>query len=504
MSDKPQTQSALLPHNYEMVIGLEVHAQITTRSKLFSGSSTQFGAEPNTQASPIDLAMPGMLPVLNSGAVDAGIKLGLAIEAQINPTSVFARKNYFYPDLPKGYQISQYDQPIVEHGKITIELDNGAERTINITRMHLEEDAGKSIHDIGASTVSHVDLNRAGVPLMEIVSEPEIRTPEEAGAYMKKMRTLLRFLGICDGDMEKGNLRCDANVSVRKIGEDKLRTRCEIKNLNSIRHVMHAIQHEAERHVSVWESGGEVSQETRLWDPDKEETRSLRSKEDAHDYRYFPDPDLLPLNISVGRIFKIKETMPRLPNALKADFLQMGLSAGDATLLTSDKAYVDYFNTLIEPAPAQAGALSGQGTRRDPKQAANWLMVELFGALNKLNKPLEESPISPAQLGELLDLISSGKISGKMAKQVFATMLETGEGAAAIVQKSGMGQISDEGQLRDICERVVSHNLDLVAKYKAGNERIFGSFVGKVMAETKGQANPEVVNRLLKEAIDKA
>jgi aspartyl-tRNA(Asn)/glutamyl-tRNA(Gln) amidotransferase subunit B len=485
MSDKQ-----LLPHNYEMVIGLEVHAQITTKSKLFSGSSTQFGAEPNTQASSIDLAMPGMLPVLNSGAVDAGIKLGLAIEAQINPTSVFARKNYFYPDLPKGYQISQYDQPIVEHGKLTIELDDGSERVINITRMHLEEDAGKSIHDIGASTVSHVDLNRAGVPLMEIVSEPEIRTPEEAGAYMKKMRTLLRFLGICDGDMEKGNLRCDANVSVRKIGEDKLRTRCEIKNLNSIRHVMHAIQHEAERHVSVWESGGTVSQETRLWDPDKEETRPLRSKEDAHDYRYFPDPDLLPLNISVGRIFKIKETMPKLPDALKAEFLQMGLSAGDALLLTSDKAYVDYFNELSKS--------------RDAKIAANWMTVELFGALNKMDKPLEESPISPAQLGELLDLISSGKISGKMAKQVFATMLETGEGAAKIVEKSGMGQISDEGQLREICERVISQNLDIVAKYKAGNERIFGSFVGKVMAETKGQANPEVVNRLLKEAIDKA
>ncbi|HEX2859469.1 MAG TPA: Asp-tRNA(Asn)/Glu-tRNA(Gln) amidotransferase subunit GatB [Alphaproteobacteria bacterium] len=486
MSEK----APLLPHGYEMVIGLEVHAQITTRSKLFSGSSTAFGAEPNTQASTIDLGMPGMLPVLNAGAVDAGIKLGLAINAQINQTSVFARKNYFYPDLPKGYQISQFDQPIVEFGELNIDLPDGSQKLIKITRMHLEEDAGKSIHDLGPATVSYVDLNRAGVPLMEIVSEPDIRTPEEAGAYMKKMRTLLRFLGICDGDMEKGNLRCDANVSVRKVGEDKLRTRCEIKNLNSIRHVMHAIQHEAERHVSVWESGGTVDQETRLWDPDKEETRPLRSKEDAHDYRYFPCPDLLPLNISVKRIFDIKEKMPKLPDVLKAEFLAMGLSEGDATLLTSDKAYVDYFNDLA------------QG--RDAKLAANWMMVELFGALNKTGTELENAPLKPQQLGELVDLISSGKISGKMAKQVFATMLETGKAAGAIVAESGMGQISDEGALGAICSKVIAENLDLVAKYKGGNERIFGSFVGKVMAETKGQANPEVVNRLLKEAIDKA
>ncbi|RYG59720.1 MAG: Asp-tRNA(Asn)/Glu-tRNA(Gln) amidotransferase subunit GatB, partial [Alphaproteobacteria bacterium] len=282
-----------LPHNYEMVIGLEVHAQVTTKSKLFSASATTFGAEPNTQANEIDLGMPGMLPVLNAGAVDAGIKLGLAIDADINPSSVFARKNYYYPDLPKGYQISQFDQPIVLKGKIDIDLADGSSRTINITRMHLEEDAGKSIHDMGSGNVSYVDLNRAGVPLMEIVSEPELRNPEEAGAYMKKMRTLLRFLEICDGDMEKGNLRCDANVSVRKIGSTELKTRCEIKNLNSIRHVMHAIQHEAERQVGVWESGGTVDQETRLWDPDLNETRTLRSKEDAHDYRYFPDPDLI-------------------------------------------------------------------------------------------------------------------------------------------------------------------------------------------------------------------
>jgi aspartyl-tRNA(Asn)/glutamyl-tRNA(Gln) amidotransferase subunit B len=496
-----------LPHNYEMVIGLEVHAQVTTVSKLFSGSSTTFGAEPNTQASAIDLAMPGMLPVLNSGAVDAGIKLGLAIEAQINPTSVFARKNYFYPDLPKGYQISQFSQPIVEHGKLTIDLPDGGEKVINITRMHLEEDAGKSIHDL-SPTQSYVDLNRAGVPLMEIVSEPELRTPEEAGAYMKKMRTLLRFLGICDGDMEKGNLRCDANVSVRKIGSTELKTRCEIKNLNSIRHVMHAIRHEAERQVEVWEAGGTVQQETRLWDPDKAETRALRSKEEAHDYRYFPDPDLLPLTLNVGRIFKIKESMPKLPDALKADFLALGLSADDATLLTSDKAYVDYFMELITGTapttgviPAQAGI---QEPVRDAKTSANWLTGELFAALNKTNTDLEDSPLKPAQLGELLDLIASGELSGKMAKQVFAAMLETGEGAQKIVEKQGLAQISDEGALKAIIGKIVAANPDSVAKVKAGQERVFGFFVGQVMKETKGQANPELVNKLIKEAIDAA
>lgn len=485
-----------LPHNYEMVIGLEVHAQVTTKSKLFSGSSTAFGAEPNTQANSIDLGMPGMLPVLNSGAVDAGIKLGLAIEATVNTTSVFARKNYYYPDLPKGYQISQYDKPIVEHGKLEIDVpqaDGSTQaRTIRITRMHLEEDAGKSIHDMGAGNVSYVDLNRAGVPLMEIVSEPDLRTPEEAGAYMKKMRTLVRFLGICDGDMERGNLRCDANVSVRKVGSTELKTRCEIKNLNSIRHVMAAIQHEAERHVEIWEKGGTVDQETRLWDPDKQETRTLRSKEDAHDYRYFPDPDLLPVKLDAARIERIRATLPELPDALKSRFMETyGLSSYDAALLTSEKSYADYYAAML-----QTGA--------DAKLAANWMTVELFGALNKSGQELEGSPISAAHLGQLVALISKGTISGKIAKQVFAAMLESGEAPEEIVSKQGLTQISDEGALREACAKAIAANPDAVAKYKGGNERIFGSFVGFVMKETKGQANPELVNTLLKELIEKA
>ncbi len=474
-----------LPYAYEMVIGLEVHAQINTVSKLFSGSSTAFGSEPNTQASSIDLGMPGMLPVLNAAAVDAGIKLGLAIDATVNPVSVFARKNYFYPDLPKGYQISQYDQPIVEHGVLEIDLEAGP-KNIRITRMHLEEDAGKSIHADGQN-VSFVDLNRAGVPLMEIVSEPDIRTPEEAGAYMKKIRTLLRFLDICDGDMEKGNLRCDANVSVRKIGSDKLGTRCEIKNLNSIRHVMHAIQHEAERQVEILEKGGSIDQETRLWDPDKNETRTLRSKEDAHDYRYFPDPDLLPVKIDVGRIFKIKDKMPKLPDVLKRELMDAGLSAYDAGLITSDKLYVDYFTELSKG--------------RDMKICANWMTVELFAVLNKLGKDLDASPVGSSQLGELIDLISSGKISGKIAKQVFAVMVETGQNAPAIVAEQGLGQISDEGALKAIVQKVVDAMPEAVAKFKGGNERVFGSFVGAVMKETKGQANPELVNKLIQEAL---
>lgn len=477
----------MLPHNYEMVIGLEVHAQVTTKSKLFSGSSTAFGAEPNTQANEIDLGMPGMLPVLNAGAVDAGIKLGLAIDAKINPSSVFARKNYYYPDLPKGYQISQFDQPIVLGGKIDIDLAEGS-RTINITRMHLEEDAGKSIHDMGSGNVSYVDLNRAGVPLMEIVSEPEMRTPEEAGAYMKKIRTLLRFLEICDGNMEKGNLRCDANVSVRKIGTNVLNTRCEIKNLNSIRHVMDAIQHEAERHVSVWESGGTVDQETRLWDPETRETRTLRSKEDAHDYRYFPDPDLLPVNLDPARIEAIRSTMPVLPDVLKQQFIAIGLPVEQAGMISSDKDVYDYFMQV----PFQDVM---------PKEIANWITGELFSVLNKLGKDISESPVSPENLGLLMNAINSGEISGKIAKQVFAEMVETQSDPVSIISSKGLIQISDEGELRAICEKALAANPDAVAKFKGGNERIFGSFVGFVMKETKGQANPELANKILLELI---
>jgi aspartyl-tRNA(Asn)/glutamyl-tRNA(Gln) amidotransferase subunit B len=474
-----------LPHGYEYVIGLEVHAQITTQSKLFSGSATTFGAEPNTQANAIDLGMPGMLPVLNRGAVEAGIKLGLAIDATIAERSVFARKNYYYPDLPKGYQISQYDQPIVQHGKIEIDVE-GTKRTINITRMHLEEDAGKSVHDLGVG-VSHVDLNRAGVPLMEIVSEPEIRSPAEAGAYMKAIRTLVRWIGVCDGDMEKGNLRCDANISVRKVGEP-FRTRCEIKNLNSIRHVMAAIEHEAHRQIELYEKGGTVAQETRLWDPDKEETRTLRSKEDAHDYRYFPDPDLLPLVVDAARIENVRATMPKLPHVLAGELQGLGLSHDDITLLTADKAHADYFAAMT-------------ATGADPKLCCNWLVSELFAVLNKTETPLEHSPISATQLAGLVQLIQAGDISGKIGKQVFAEMLAQGGSAKEIVGKLGLTQISDEGALRKACEAAIAANPDAVAKFKAGNERIFGSFVGFVMKETKGQANPGVVDKILKELL---
>lgn len=479
-----------LPHGYEMVIGLEVHAQVNTNSKLFSGSSTTFGAEPNTQASTIDLGMPGMLPVLNAGAVDAGIKLGLAIGATVNTHSVFARKNYFYPDLPKGYQISQFEHPIVSGGTVTLDMPEG-QRIIGVTRMHLEEDAGKSIHDIGASNVSHVDLNRAGVPLMEIVSEPDLRTPEEAGAYMKNLRALLRFLGICDGDMEKGNLRCDANVSVRKPGE-AFRTRCEIKNLNSIRHVMHAIQHEAERQIEIYEKGGTVDQQTRLWDPEAQETRTLRSKEDAHDYRYFPDPDLLPVNLTQERIESIRKTMPKLPDALKAEYLAMGLSTDDATLLTADTSHVAFFNELL----AKVG-------QPNAKIAANWMLVELFAVLNRDDKTLEQSPVTASGLAELVGQITNGTISGKIAKQVFAKMLESGDSATAIIEREGLKQNSDEGSLRAICVQVLNENAETVAKFKAGNDRVFGSFVGAVMKATKGQGNPELVNKLLQEELAK-
>jgi aspartyl-tRNA(Asn)/glutamyl-tRNA(Gln) amidotransferase subunit B len=480
-----------LPHNYEMVIGLEVHAQITTASKLFSGAATAgtaTGAEPNTQACAIDLGMPGMLPVLNSGAVEAGIKLGLGIGATIAPTSVFARKNYFYPDLPKGYQISQYDQPIVLGGSLPVVLPDGTAKTFAITRMHLEEDAGKSIHDMGNGSVSYVDLNRAGVPLMEIVSEPDLRTPEEAGAYMRAMRTLVRWLGICDGNLENGNLRCDANVSVRKIGSTVLNTRCEIKNLNSIRHVMQAIQFEAERQVQLHEAGVEIQQQTRLWDPDAQETRTLRSKEDAHDYRYFPDPDLIPLHITPARIAAVQATMPPLPHQVADELATQGLSAQDIALLTEDRANYAYFQALTQAGHA-------------PKLAANWLTGELFAALNKLGVGIEDAPIRAPQLAELLELLTSGAISGKIAKQVFAQMLASGQSAKAIVAAQGLGQLSDEGALRAICAQALAANPDAVAKYRAGNERIFGSFVGFVMKETKGQANPELVNQLLLEAL---
>lgn len=481
---------------YEMVIGLEVHAQINTASKLFSPAPTEFGAEPNTQAHPIDLGMPGMLPVLNDKAIDAGILLGLALQAQIRKESVFARKNYFYPDLPKGYQISQFELPIVEHGKVEIELACGTQKTIGVTRMHLEEDAGKSVHDIGASTVSHVDLNRAGIPLMEIVSEPDLRTAEEAGAYLKKLKAILEFLGISDANMEKGQMRCDANVSVRKKGTEKFGTRNEIKNLNSIRNVMRAIDLEAERQVDLIESGGTVDQETRLYDANAHSTRVMRSKEDAMDYRYFPDPDLLPLIVDEARIAALKETMAELPDQLKGRLVNdYGLSSYDADVIVADKASASYYEALVK----------GEGSkRRDPKICANWMTGELFGALNKMGVDIEHSPISPAQLGNLLDMMAADKISGKIAKQVFADMLETGESPEKIVESKGLVQISDTTQISAVVRKVLADNADNVAAYKGGNERVFGFFVGQVMKATGGKANPQVVNDIIKEELTHA
>ncbi len=481
--------SAYTIDGYEVVIGLEVHAQVNCNSKLFSGTSAAFGAEPNTQVNPIDLGMPGVLPVLNEAAVDAAIKTGLALNAEVNTLSVFARKNYFYPDLPKGYQISQFELPIIGKGEMQVDLSDGATKTIGITRLHLEEDAGKSVHDIGDDNSSHVDLNRAGVPLMEIVSEPDMRSPEEAGAYVTKLRSILRFIDVCDGNMEQGSMRCDANVSVRKIGATEFGTRCEIKNLNSIRNVMRAIEFEAKRQIDVIEDGGVIDQETRLYNADKNITRTMRSKEDAHDYRYFPDPDLLPVRLTGERITNIRENMPELPDDMKQRFMdQYSLSAYDASVLTQSKTSALYYERVV-------------AEKRDPKLSANWVTVELFGALNNLGKDLEHSPVTPQDLGELIDLIQDGTISGKIAKQVFATMLETSQSPHDIVEEQGLKQISDTGAIEQVIDDIIAQNEDNVAKYRDGNERVFGFFVGQVMKATKGQANPQVVNELLKQKL---
>lgn len=475
--------------DYEMVIGLEVHAQLTTNSKLFSGSSAEFGADPNTQTCPIDLGMPGVLPVLNTKAVDMGIKFGLAINAKINQVNRFDRKNYFYPDLPKGYQISQMDYPIVEGGYVDIELESGEEKRINVTRMHLEEDAGKSIHDLGDDRHSHVDLNRAGVPLMEIVSEPEIRSSEEAGEYLKKLRSILRFLEVCDGNMEQGSMRCDANVSVRKRGEDVLNTRVEIKNLNSIRNVMRAIDHEAERQVAIYEYGGVVDQETRLWDANKNETRVMRSKEDAHDYRYFPCPDLLPVRIADERIEALKGDMPELPDQKKERFMKdYGLSKYDASVLSMQRASANFYEALVVG-------------DRDAKICANWMMGDFFAALNKAGKDITESPISPEQLGELMDLISDGTISGKIAKTVFEEMFETSRSAKVIVEEKGLIQISDTGAIEAIVEDLMQQSPENVQAFREGKVKVMGWFVGQTMKATQGKANPEMVNQILQQKL---
>jgi aspartyl-tRNA(Asn)/glutamyl-tRNA(Gln) amidotransferase subunit B len=454
---------------WEVVVGLEVHAQVISNAKLFSGAATAFGAEPNSQVSFVDAAFPGMLPVINAECVAQAVRTGLGLNAHINVVSRFDRKNYFYADLPAGYQISQYEHPIVGTGQIEVELADGSTRSIGITRLHLEQDAGKSIHD-QHPTKSLIDLNRAGVALMEIVSEPDIRSPEEAGAYMRKLRSILRYLGTCDGNMEEGSLRADVNVSVRKHGEP-YRTRCEVKNVNSIRFVMQAVEAEAQRQIEVWESGGTVIQETRLFDSGRGVTRSMRSKEDAHDYRYFPDPDLLPLVLEEDWVASLKASLPELPDAKRARFMRMyGLTPYDASVLVAEKATAEFYETVA------AG--------RDAKIAANWVTGDFFGALNRLGRSIEDPPASAAQLGQLLDRIADNTINGKIAKEVFELVVETGEDPDAIILKKGLHQIVDE---------------NLAAQYRAGGkDKLFGAFVGQVMKALKGKANPALVNETLK------
>ena len=477
--------SAAAQGKWEVVIGLETHAQLATQSKIFSGSAIAFGAAPNTQANPVDLALPGVLPVLNKGAVECAVKFGLAVGAKIADRSIFARKNYFYPDLPKGYQISQYEIPVVQGGGLNILLD-GAEKYIQLTRAHLEEDAGKSLHEDYAGQ-SGIDLNRAGTPLLEIVTEPVMRSAAEAVAYAKALHSLVTWLDICDGNMQEGSFRCDANVSVRPIGQTEFGTRCEIKNLNSFRFMEKAIEYEIRRQIELIEDGGRVVQETRLYDPDKDETRSMRSKEDAMDYRYFPDPDLLPLAIPAGMIAAIKAAMPELPQAMRERFLsQHGLSPYDAATLTAEKALAAYFEAAVSPAGA------------DPKLTANWVMGDLASRLNDSGLAASTAPIAPAALAGLLARISDGTISGKIAKDVFAAMWK-GEGSAdAIIEARGLKQISDSGALEKIVGEVLAANPKSVEEFRAGKEKAFNALVGQAMKASKGRANPAQINEILR------
>jgi len=467
---------------WEVVIGLEVHAQVVSEAKLFSGAATRFGAEPNSQVSLVDAAFPGMLPVINRHCVEQAVRTGLGLKARINLRSVFDRKNYFYADLPAGYQISQYKQPIVGEGEIVLDLADGTSRTVGITRLHLEQDAGKSLHD-QSPTRTYVDLNRAGVALMEIVSEPDMRSPEEAGAYLRKLRSILRYLGTCDGNMEEGSMRCDINVSVRRPG-GPLGTRTETKNVNSIRYVQMAIEHEAKRQIEVVEDGSRVVQETRLWDTVKHVTRSMRSKEEAHDYRYFPDPDLLPLELDPAWVEEIRATLPELPDEKKARFVEAyGIPAYDAGVLVAERARADFFEEVARG--------------RDGKLAANWVMGDLFGALNKSGREIDESPITAARLGGLVDLIADDTISGRIAKEVFAEMFETGDDAAAIVERKGLRQVTDTGAIEAAIDQVLAANADKVAEYRSGKDKLFGFFVGQTMKATQGKANPAKVNEIL-------
>ena len=471
---------------WETVIGLEIHAQLATRSKIFSASSTAYGAAPNTQANLVDLGYPGVLPVLNGAAVRMAVRFGLATGATVRRRSIFARKNYFYPDLPKGYQISQYELPIVEDGSLDILLEDGTRKTIGITRAHLEEDAGKSLHE-GFQGISGIDLNRAGTPLLEIVSEPDMRSAREAIAYMKKVHTLVRYLGICDGNMQEGSFRCDANVSVRPRGQAALGTRAEIKNLNSFRFVERAINHEVVRQVGVLESGGSVVQETRLYDPDRNETRAMRSKEEANDYRYFPDPDLLPLVIDDALIEEVRGTLPELPDEKAARYCrEFELSAYDAGVLTASRDLAMYFETVVE-------RLGGQ-----PKLAANWVMGELSGALNRDGLEVEASRVPATALAGLLARIGDDTISGKLAKEVFEAMWSEGRGADEIIDARGLRQITDTGAIEQAIDAIMAANPKQLAEYRSGKDKLFGFFVGQVMKATQGKANPAQLNELLK------
>jgi len=467
--------------DWEVVIGMEVHAQVTSKAKLFSGASTEFGGAPNSHVSLVDAAMPGMLPVINAECVKQAVRTGLGLKAQINLKSVFDRKNYFYPDLPQGYQISQYKSPIVGEGEVIVDLPDGESVTVGIERLHLEQDAGKSLHDRHPS-LSCVDLNRSGVALMEIVSKPDIRSSEQAKAYLTKLRSILRYLGTCDGDMEKGSLRADVNVSVRKPGAS-LGTRCEIKNMNSISFIGDAIEHEARRQIAIIEEGGPIIQETRLYDPNKRETRSMRSKEEAHDYRYFPDPDLLPLELTQAEVDALKAHLPELPDEKKARLVSEGLSLYDAGVLVAERATADFFEEVA------------QG--RDAKSAANWVINELAGRLNKEGRDISDSPISTAQLGAILDLIGEGVISGKIAKDLFEIVWSEGGDPRAIVEARGMRQVTDTAEIEKIVNEIVAKNPDKVADAKS-NPKAIGWFVGQVMKASGGKANPQAVNALLK------
>ena len=473
--------------DWEVVIGLEVHAQILSESKLFSGSETSFGAEPNTHVSLVDAAMPGMLPVINKYCIEQSVRTGLGLNAEINLVSVFDRKNYFYADLPQGYQISQLYHPIVGEGTVILDLEDGTTREVGVERLHMEQDAGKSMHDQDPNR-SFIDLNRSGTGLMEIVSRPDLRSPEDVGAYLRKLRSIVRYLGTCDGNMDEGSMRCDVNVSVRKVGETELRNRAEVKNVNSVRFAMQAVEIEARRQIDIYEDGGEVVQETRLFDSVKGETRSMRSKEHAHDYRYFPDPDLLPLEMTQDYVDNIKATLPELPDARKDRYMvDFGLSSYDAGVLVAERDTAQYFEKVVKG--------------HDPKLAANWVIGNLFAVLKEKSVGIAASPVSAESLSKLLDLLKNDTISSRIAKDVFEIMVNNGKEANVIVEEKGLKQITDTGAIEEAVDNVIAKSPDQVAQYKCGNEKITGWFVGQVMKATQGKANPPLVNQMLKDKL---